>query len=174
MRLPDESLIAIGKIVRCIGVRGQVKVLSLSPSLKRFEKLKEVFLCSEEKETKLFFISTVEIRNKFVVLAFKEIVSRNESESLIGNYVCVPISERIQLPENSWFIDDIIGSQVFEFNEEIGTLIDVISAPAQNIWVVRNNNTKELWIPVIPETIERVDSANKKIYIRLPNGLRDI
>ncbi|MEK7264157.1 MAG: ribosome maturation factor RimM [Bacteroidota bacterium] len=165
-------LIAVGKILHCVGLRGGIKILPLTSSPKRFSEIKNCFIGKTNENVSPMRIAKVEHRIKDTLLYFEDFLSRTDAESLVGKLLFVPESERVQLPENEWFVDDIIGCRVFMEEKFIGCVSDVLKLPAQDVWSVRSVvNEEEILIPVAKEIVRSVDIANKIITLNYLEGL---
>jgi len=163
--------VAIGKITRCIGVRGALKIFPFSSSLQRFLSLKEVYVGYESSKIEEQNICSVELRNDCVVIAFEGINDRTSAEKLLTKYIFIDEEQRIPLQNNEWFIDSIIGSDVFVEEKSIGKIIDVLKFPAQDVWVAKDTLGKETLIPAVLDILKKVDVHNKVVMISAIDGL---
>jgi len=77
--------------------------------------------------------------------------------------------------DDGYYISDIIGCEVYNnnSNEYLGTIYDVYSLPANDVWIVKTLDG-ELPIPVIDDVIIDVDLEDKKIMINIIPGLMDL
>jgi 16S rRNA processing protein RimM len=76
------------------------------------------------------------------------------------------------LPEGEYYFRDIVGcSVVSDESQLLGTVKDILSTGANDIWVVKMPNGKELLIPVIDDVVLNVDIAERKITVHLLEGL---
>ena len=71
-----------------------------------------------------------------------------------------------------YFIADLIGLEVYtKQNELLGKLDDVFSTGSNDVYVVKDQNGKQILLPAIKEVIKQIDLKNKKITVELINGL---
>ena len=56
-------------------------------------------------------------------------------------------------------------------NELLGKLDDVFSTGSNDVYVVKDQNGKQILLPAIKEVIKQIDLKNKKITVELINGL---
>ena len=79
--------------------------------------------------------------------------------------------EDLPVEEGSFFIADLIGLPVkhADTGALLGKLIDVNTANARDLYVVRNQKG-EFYIPVVPEFITEID-PDDAIYVRPIPGL---
>ena len=81
-------------------------------------------------------------------------------------------SERVPLPEGEYYVRDIVGCAVeTEEGEQLGTVTDILSPGANDIWVVKMPKGKELLLPVIDDVVLDVDIEARKIKVHLLEGL---
>ena len=79
----------------------------------------------------------------------------------------------ISIDEDSFFIADIIGLSVidFESGEKIGTLSDVLNLGASDLYEIKTENGQKL-IPAVPEFVKEVD-LERGIFVSLIEGMLD-
>ena len=106
------DFIAIGRIAKPIGTRGEVKISPLTHDTQRFVNLAAVWLGHNTAHTELKKILNVRIERKQVVLKFQGSETVEEAKSLKDCYLFVPKEDAIQLQHGSFFIDDVIGCEV--------------------------------------------------------------
>lgn len=118
-----------------------------------------------------------------VVLHFEGSNSIDDAEKLSGLEVVIPESGRVQLEEGSYYISDLIGCEVVEGEFALGVVRDVhFPADAQGvrhpegipILVLERADGDELMIPLARDFLIDPDLAQKRIVVRLPEGLLEI
>ncbi len=175
--MPEKNdFIAIGKIVKPIGVKGNVKAIYLTDFPERFKILSEVFLFDERKEEFKknysdfeFYISECRPLNGYVNLKFKGYEDKNSVSELIGQLVMIPETERVKLPDDNFYFYDLIGSEVFDDGKRLGiveSFTDFGSGDLINI----NVEGKVVMIPFRKEFVKKVDVKNKKVELKLIDG----
>jgi len=166
-----EDLIAVGKIIKCFGIKGEVCIESLTFSVERFFNLVDVYLGLNDKSVIKKTVSSVKINNKSIIFKFDSCSTRKDAEDLIGYYVFVDSKQKIKLPKGKYFIHDLIGLTLKDTAGNLyGILKDVLILPANNVYVV-DYKDKEVLIPAIDEFIKNVDLNSKTITISLIDGL---
>jgi len=166
-----ENYLRVGVITTTHGIKGEVKVYPTTDDITRFENLKNVYLDTGREYLPLE-IEGVKYFKQMVILKFKEFDNINDIEKYRGKDLLVPREQAIELKENEYFICDIIGSEVFtDDGKKLGILTEVITTAANDVYVVKNENNKEILLPSIKECILDVDVASKKITVHLMDGL---
>lgn len=162
----------VGRVLKPQGIKGEIKVLSISTNPERFKTLEEIYI-KREKLTS-FSIESARTSGKFVFLKLLGINNREESEYLRGCDVYIKESDLIDLQPGEYFVHQLIGCSVFaEEGQNLGKLIDVSQLSSNDIYVVQNEAGDEILIPATKEVIRQVDIENKKITIHLLEGLLD-
>ncbi|MGL4362518.1 MAG: ribosome maturation factor RimM, partial [Cellulosilyticaceae bacterium] len=64
-----KEMFSIGKIVNTHGIKGELRIKPSTDDVKRFEKLKEVYV--EQGDLKTYEITNVRYHKDFVLLRFK-------------------------------------------------------------------------------------------------------
>ncbi len=169
--MKGSSFRVIGKIISYWGTKGHIKVYALTFLPERYKKLNGVFVASE-KDRRFFKIQEVKpYKGNVWLFKLEDIDTIGDVEKIRGFYLEVPEEEVIELPEDTYFIDDLVGLEVFsEEGEYLGTLKNVIEGSASDIYVIQGKD-KEVLIPAVKEFIKVVDLENNKMIIKLIEGL---
>lgn len=168
-----EDLLQVGAITSTHGIRGEVKVFPTTDDVNRFKKLKEVVL-DTGKEQLTLQIEGVKFFKQFVILKFKGIDNINDIEKYKGKSLFVTRENAVKLKKDEYFIADMIGSTVEdEEGKVLGTLTDVMQTGANDVYIVEDENGKELLFPAIKQCVLKVDVEEKKILVHVMPGLLD-
>jgi 16S rRNA processing protein RimM len=164
----------VGKIVNTHGIRGEVKVIPLTDDPRRYDELKEVFV-GTDNEKDIFYIENVKYFKNTVIIKFKESIDMNYAEKLKEMFIYVDRKNAVKLPEGRYFIFDLIGMEVFELDgNRLGILKDVLQTGSNDVYVVKNDQNKEILIPALKSVIKEVSIGDKIMKVVLPEGLIDI
>lgn len=177
--MDHSNFIAIGKIVKTIGIKGNLKVVYLTDFPERFENLEKVFLFDEDKNAFLangedtgFYFSEKKINDKHINVKFRDYDSIEESRRLINAYLMIEEKDRVKLEEGSYFYHDIIGCEIFDKGEFIGTIKAVVNYGSGDLFSVKTE-IKEILIPFRREFILKIDTVNKRIDADLIEGFTE-
>lgn len=162
--------IQVGKIINTHGIKGELKAIPLTDNAKRFDELKTIYI--GEDKTKVS-IETVWYKKKFIMLKIKGYNDINEVLQFKDKFIYIDEEDKIALPEDAYFIFDIIGCKVIEINgNEIGYVVDVMTEHSNDIYVVTDKaNNKEYLIPAVKQIVKKIDILDKKIVIKPIEGL---
>ena len=162
--MEKKQYIEAGKIVNTHGVAGEVKIEVWLDSPDFFKKFKRVFINGKEYKAEGY-----KAQKGFIIAKLKGVDDVNGAMTLKNSIVTIDRKD-VKLPKNSYYICDIIGSDVIdEEGNKIGILEEVMENPAQPIYVVKGE--KEHLIPGIPEFILSADPERKIITVRLIEGM---
>ena len=169
-----ETMLRVGVISSTHGVRGEVKVYPTTDDPERFLDLEEVIL-DPGRERLPLKIENVKFFKNMVILKFKGYDNINDIEKYKGRDLYITRDQAVELEEDEYFIADLIGmSVVAEDGTVLGTLADVMPTGANDVYVVRTENGKELLIPAIKECILNVDVEERAMRIHVMDGLLDL
>lgn len=166
--------VEIGKIINTHGVRGHVKVMPFTDYPERFRKMKSVFLQKRNGNVTEYAIEEVKYVKNTVLLKLKGIEDMDAAQLLKDSLLVVERKDAVKLPKDTYYIFDLIDCKVYEQEAYLGVVTDVLETGSNDVYVVKDENGKELLIPALGWVVLSVDIANKKIQVQLPKGLRDL
>lgn len=162
----------IGYILKPQGIKGEIKVESVSPDPARFKSLKQIYI---QKETlQLYAVGSVRISSRFVFLKLAGVDTRNEADLLRGAEIVIPEADLIDLDDDEYFVHDLVGCRVAdEQNNDIGELTGIMQNTSNDIYVLTTADGREILLPAVRDVVRKVDLKQKLITIRIPDGLLD-
>jgi 16S rRNA processing protein RimM len=171
--MPESKRVTIGQISRVRGVKGEMVVIPLTDDPNRFLKLKDITVTKGEG-TQQFQIEGVRKLAKNVLLKLREIQSPEEAKNLLGGFIEIEAEHLTKPPEGNYFIFEIVGLEVRNTKgEKIGEVKEVISLPANDVYVVRGEK-RDYDIPAIREIIKKIDLKNRVMIIEPIDGLLEL
>ena len=161
----------IGQVVNIFGIKGMIKVKPFTENIKRFDKLTKIYIKKKNTE-KEYEIEEVKYHKNMVLIKLKGIDTVEEAEKLRDGYLQVDRKDEEPLEEGTYYIVDMIGLEVYTDDENIlGKLEDIYNTGSNDIYVVKNEQGKQILLPAISEVIQKIDMENKKIIVHLIEGL---
>ena len=168
-----DNYLRVGVIASTHGIAGEVKVFPTTDDNNRFKKLKQVFLDTGKEYLELE-VERVRFFKQMVIVKFKGINNINDIEKYKGKDLLVTRENAVPLEEDEYFVYDIMDAQVVdEEGKEIGTLVEVLATGANDVYVVKTPQGKEILMPVIDECILDIDFDNKVVTAHIMPGLLD-
>ena len=108
------------------------------------------------------------------ILKFKELHGINDAEKYKGSLLKISADLQEELPENEYYFHEIIGCKVMTDEdpaEELGTISEILTPGANDVWVVKTPQGKEILLPAIPDVVLDVDKEAKLVRVHLMEGL---
>jgi 16S rRNA processing protein RimM len=166
-----EDLVAIAKIVRTRGLKGELVADLLTDFPERFEDLTAVTAVRRDGSKLGLKLDDFWFQNGRVVLQFEGYGSIEMAETLRGSEICVPESEAVDLEDGEFFDWELQGCCVrMPDGTEIGVVSEVLRNGGTEILVVKAGD-KDYLIPFAESICPAVDIEKKLIMIDPPEGL---
>lgn len=166
-----EDLFKIGIITSTHGIRGEVKVYPTANGVERFSYLKHCIMDTGKEKIELEVEGVKFFKNQ-AILKFKGYDNINDIEKYKNAELWVTRENAVPLEEGEFYIADIINAKVYEDSgKELGILTDVMETGANDVYVVKRADGKEILIPAIPDCILEVDTEEPKVVVHLLKGL---
>ncbi|KZZ82870.1 ribosome maturation factor RimM [Bacillus sp. SJS] len=166
----------VGKIVNTHGIRGEVRVISVTDFAdERYQPGKKIFIFGEQTTIpKEVEIESYRKHKNFDLLTFKGHPNINDVEGYKGMVIKIPESELSELDENEFYFHEIIDCIVFtDDGKEIGKVKEILTPGANDVWVIKRPRKKDLLIPYIKQVVKEINPSEKKIIITPMEGLID-
>ena len=166
-----QEYFEIGQIVNTFGIKGEVKVNPFTDDMERFEELNSIYVV-KNKQLIEYEIEHVKYQKNMIILKLKNVEDMNTAEKLKGCYIRIHRKDARKLPEGTYFIADIIGSQVITDDGKIlGIVDDIYNTGAKDIFVVKDEFGKQILLPHIEEVILNIDVEKQIVTVHLLEGL---
>lgn len=167
--LPAEPrFLIVGRVRAPHGVRGEVRVQILTDFPERFRQGAELWIGPEPRP---YTVEKARFHEGDVLLKFVGLDDRNAVEALRGAEVTVPVECAMPLPEDTFYVHQIVGLDVWtDAGERLGVVSEVLSLPANDVYVV-DTPQGEVWLPAIADVILRVDLEQRQMTVHLLTGL---
>ncbi len=166
-----EEILQVGVVTTTHGVRGEVKVYPTTDDAKRFKKLKEILLDTGKQKVRLE-IEEVKFFKQMVILKFIGIDTLEEAAKYRQAGLYVSREDAVKLGRDEYFIADLIGVKVYDEDDElIGSLEDVLTTGANDVYVIRMTDGRELLLPAIRQCVLDVDVEQGRMKVHVLEGL---
>lgn len=159
--------IEFGKITSTHGIKGEMKIYPYTDDIENILKLKKVYI-----DSNMYKVSSIKFHKNMFIAKLKEINTIEQAEKFRNKLVHRELDENEVLEEDTYYIKDLVDSKVFlEDGTEFGKLIDVFQTGANDVYIIKTIDNKEVLIPAIKDVVKDIDIKNKKITIELMEGL---
>lgn len=166
-----DDFLTVGVVTTAHGVHGEMKIFPTTDDVKRFKKLKEVYLVSK-KGTELKKVEGVKFFKQFVIIKLEGINTMDDALTLKNAELKVSRDMAVKCDKDEYFIADLIGLNVFdEDGNRIGTVYEVYQTGANDVYEIKRDDATTVLIPAIKECILNVDIKAGKLVIHVMEGL---
>ena len=169
--------LAVARVVRPQGRRGEVLAEPLTDSASRFQELRQVFVESPGKAPQSIQVENVWAHKGRVVIKFSGVDSIDSASHLKGRYVLIPAEQRPTLPPNRYYLWELEGCRVIAQLQgkqvEVGTVTEIEPTGGVDILHVATPRG-EVLIPLAQAICTKIDTQARTIWIEPPEDLLDL
>jgi 16S rRNA processing protein RimM len=189
--------VLVARILRPRGNKGEVVGELLTDFPERFSTLPQIYLRKNDSEPHAVALQHFWVdRNHpgMGIFHFAGCANISDAEKWRGYDVLLPLEQRVILPAGQYFVTDLIGCTVFELPavptklsspacamehapRVLGTVSDVFftgeTVAGTPILQVQTPGG-ELLLPLAEDICSRIDVAERRIEVRLPEGLSEV
>ena len=157
-----QQFLEVGKITNVHGLMGEVRVQPWADS--------PDFLCLDKTHWPIR-VERARVHKNMVILKLEGVTDVN-SATAMRNAILYIDRKDVNLPEGSFFLADVMGMEVRDAKtgEILGNIADVLTLPANNVYVVRGG-AREILIPAVDEFVAEVDLDGSCIRVNMVEGL---
>lgn len=162
-----ENMLECGKIINTHGIHGEIKIEPwCDKPLEFFSQIKTIYVGGSPME-----LLSVRAHKTFVLACIAG-VENPESAMLLKNKVVTISRDEITLPDDYYFVADILGFDVYDTrtNAIIGKLEFVQEMPSSDLYVIKGE-AGEILVPAVPEFVEKVDFEGKRLILKTIKGM---
>ncbi len=155
-----------GKIVNTHGIAGEVKILPWADGPEFLLDFDTLYIDGQPME-----LTGARVHKNCVLAKLAGIDDINQAMKLRDKIVCID-REDVELEEGAFFLADLMGLEVrqAETGKVLGTVHDILTPPANNVYVVRGGE-REYMIPAVPAFILETNIDDGYLLVRLIEGM---
>ena len=158
--------LAIGKLQRTHGVKGELIMEIYTEFPDRIVKGKHVFIGKQYKE---YVIASVRPNAERLLVSFEGLGDCDQAAILRNQIVSIRTEDATELPEDQFYHHEIIGMSVFdESGVMLGEINEILETGANDVYVITPEGKDEILIPAIKSVIVSVDRKIRKMVVKLP------
>jgi 16S rRNA processing protein RimM len=166
-----EDLVAIARIVKPRGLRGEMTAEILTDFPERFEGLEEVIVVHRGGQRESLKIEDFWFQKGRLVLKFYDVDTVEAADRLRNAEICVLESQAVELGDDEFYDWQLEGCDVETLDgRRIGKVRELMRTGGTELLVVQNDE-KEILIPFAESVCPDVDIEKKVIRIDPPEGL---
>lgn len=167
--MTPPAFLLVGKLHRPHGVRGEMIMSVMTDFPERLKPGTVVYLgVGHDPVT----IKSIRHHNRGVLIALEGYTSREEVAPLRNVEMFVPAEDRPPLPEGEYYLHEIFGLQVVtDEGVTLGVVADWLETGANGVFIVHDEEGKEILLPDIDEVILKIDLEAGQMIVHLLEGL---
>jgi len=173
--MQPEGLIAVGRLTKPHGLRGEVVFLPYVHDIELLPDLtqQQVFLQQGSAPVRTAAILEWRAVHKRVLVRLHGCKDITTAEALRGCEVFIPRNWFVPLPAGEYYWFEIEGLAVYAHDERyLGTVAEIIYTGSNDVYMVRHG-TQETLIPALKDVIQSIDLASGAIHLYPVAGLLD-
>ena len=163
-----QQYLEVGKVTNVHGLNGEVKVQPWADSPEFLCQFKTLYV---DQSHFPMTVQRARVHKNMVIIKFEGPTDVPSALSLRNAILYIDRSD-VDLPEGAFFLADIYGLEVrdAESGAVLGKIDDILTPPANNVYVVRGGE-RELMIPAVPQFIAETNVEDGYIRVNLMEGL---
>ena len=163
-----QQYLEVGKVTRAHGIMGEVRVQPWADSPEFLCRFKTLYV---DKTHWPIEVERARVHKNMVIIKFRG-VTDVPSALAMRNAILYIDRKDADLPEGTFFLADLYGLEVRDAQSGavLGRVADVLTLPANNVYVVRGGE-RELMIPAVPQFIEETNVEGGYLKIHMMEGL---
>jgi 16S rRNA processing protein RimM len=168
-----QQFFRIGIIVGAHGIKGEMKVKPTTDDPDRFSRLERAFFLDKTQSIERTLTILSARRHQSVVLLRCEGIDTPEAVlTLKGREIMIDRDQALPLAEDEYYIADLIGLKVVDLlGADVGELTDCMQTGANDVFVVKMSDGKEVLLPYIDDCVKSIDIASGVVTVDLMPGL---
>jgi 16S rRNA processing protein RimM len=169
---PEPRYLAVGRVQRPHGVRGELRMEILTDYPARLSRLKTLYLGERHLP---YPLESVRLHHNLALIKVAGIDDRTAADETRGLVVYVAIEDAVPLEEHEVYEHALEGLEVItDEGEPLGEIVELFTAPGANDVLVVHGPRGEILIPVTEEVVVSVDlDAGQLVIHPLPGLLGD-
>jgi 16S rRNA processing protein RimM len=129
-------------------------------------------LATNEDVVRMFEVESVRSHDGDYLVRLHTVTTRNHAQGLVGVQFVVDKSDRRELGEEEWWVEDLVGCAVVSDTDgPVGRVTNVETGSAQDRLVCETSDGRRGEIPLVAEIVLDVDLETRRIVVDLPAGL---
>jgi 16S rRNA processing protein RimM len=163
----------VARIGKPHGIRGEVTVQVLTDApADRFVPGTEFVV--EPASVGPLTVVSARWNKDILLLAFEEIETRNDAETLRGAKLFIETEELDRDDDEGWYEHELVGLEARVGSQVVGKIAALHTMPVQDLLVVEAPDGKEILIPFVEQIVPEVNVAEGFVLLTPPAGLFDI
>ncbi len=122
---------------------------------------------------KKFFVEEILKRGESILLKLKNFSTERELQAFVGKDIFLKQKDLPPLPDNSFYIHDLIGCEIYCSDKYLGKVKDVISTPGNDVLEIADKDNKIKLLPFVLKFFDEINTEQKIIFVKKDSGICD-
>ncbi|HYY42624.1 MAG TPA: ribosome maturation factor RimM [Pyrinomonadaceae bacterium] len=172
----QDDLIAVARVVKPRGIRGEVVAELLTDFPERFDDLAELIAVTPAGTRRTLALEDSWLHAGRIVLKFAGYDTPEAARELVGYELTVPDSDAVELDTDEYYDWQLIDCRVVTVaGDELGRVREVLHAGAAPVLIIEDaTRRREHLIPLAASICVEIDIAAKLIRVDPPEGLLEL
>lgn len=168
--LPER--VAVGRVLRPHGVRGEVVVQVLSDVPDRLDKGSAMFAVQAGRPPRNLVVESSRPHKSGAMVRFAGVADRDQAEELRDAWLEVDRSQVPPPEEGTYYWYQLLGCRCFDAGEggDLGEIVDLVEDGGGLLLIV-SDGRRQIPIPFVRGFLKNVDVEGGRIELELPPGL---
>jgi 16S rRNA processing protein RimM len=156
--------LAFAEILSSYGIKGELKVKSLSGETGHFYKIKKVVIPRNGKEER-FDLEGIRETDTLLLVKLRGIENPEDAKTLAGLEMRADRAFSCPVREGEFYCADLIDSEVRNETEKVGTVRSVIEIGGRSMLEIEKREGTVAMIPFMKKFISKVDVVSHTIVL---------
>lgn len=152
-------MLSVGKTLKAHGIKGEIKVMSYMDSPDCFVGVKKIII-----NNTTYPVTRVRVSGNCVIIKLKGIDDMNTAETLRDYEVFAQREDLPPIPEDRYYITDIIGCSVTDGEVVYGKIKDVLNYGSADV-IIAKKQGKTITFPWLESVENHIDVENKLFVV---------
>jgi 16S rRNA processing protein RimM len=171
-RAKESDWVTVGHIVGVFGLHGEIKVEPWSSFPERFANTETLYAGPKHTPYRVFGAHP---HKQHILVQLEGITSIDAAERLLGQALSIPAEQIHELPNDSFYLHDLIGLEVVHTNgRKLGIVKDVLVTGGIDLFVITSDRSRQdMLLPAVKEFIKSIDIPSGMLVVDPIPGLLD-
>jgi len=161
--------VVVGRIGRAHGIRGELSIdVRTDEPDRRFAAGQQL-----TGDRRTFTVESSRHHQGRLLVRFAEVADRTAAEQLTGTLLEIDIDpDEVPEDDEEFYDHQLVGLSAVADEREVGTVVDVLHLPEQDLLVIEVDG-REVLVPFVAELVPEVDLAAGRLVVTDRPGLLD-
>lgn len=159
----EPAFLVLGRLRRAHGVMGEIALEVYTGMIELLDEHRVVYIGDAHLP---YTILATRWKGNLLLLKFDEFNDRTSVSQLTNALVYTRTDELPALPEDEYYLHELIGLHVYEANGDyLGELSEILETGANDVYLIRDEDGAEVLIPAIEERIVAINLDERKMIV---------